>query len=73
MVDHHVLETEYMHFWKNVEEIIDHRPENQDQDYTHIKQKIIEPVGSCCTLIGRILLSKDIPNGEEISYLLYGT
>ncbi|CAF0919951.1 unnamed protein product [Adineta ricciae] len=71
LVDHHSLHSKLN---EEVVEIIDHHQVKENsiilKDYSKIK---IEPVGSCCTLIGeKLLASNRFQITNEIAYLLTG-
>jgi exopolyphosphatase len=70
LTDHNVLSNHQQAFASNVVEIIDH---HVDENKYSPKNKIIESVGSVCTLIGEIILEKELEIPLPILELLLGT
>ncbi|KAK6178506.1 hypothetical protein SNE40_013287 [Patella caerulea] len=72
LVDYHVLSPSLSDLESDVVKVIDHRP--IEKQWPVSCQTIIEPVGSCCTLIAdEILKNPDFPFDGIVNVLLYGT
>lgn len=73
LVDHNRLSgTQQVYIdngYANVFEIIDH---HEDEKRYTVEKRIIEPVGSTCTLIAEIILKTEIPS-LDVAILLLGT
>lgn len=72
LVDHHILAKNNQVFAGFVDEIFDHRPVDTSYEWGLQVRIQIEPVGSCCTLIGNeIFKSKLNILTKSLAYLLY--
>lgn len=73
LVDHNVLAPSDLGMEMSVIEIIDHHKEEHNNRFPRAKV-LIEPVGSCCTLVAEKLM-KEKPDllDENLAKLLYGT
>ncbi|ESO95061.1 hypothetical protein LOTGIDRAFT_81753, partial [Lottia gigantea] len=72
LVDHHVLAPNLSDLESSVVKVIDHRPISKQ--WPTSVECIIEPVGSCCTLIAEeVVGNPDFPFDGIVNVLLYGT
>lgn len=73
LVDHHILPENEEHLNNSILEVVDHRPIDPKISPI-ISKRVIEEVGSCCTLIANIILTEnqDILTAE-MAKLLYST
>lgn len=73
LVDHHILAKNDQVFAGFVDEIFDHRPVDSSYEWGPQVRVQIEPVGSCCTLIGNEILKSNNLNilTKPLAYLLY--
>lgn len=72
IVDHHVLPSKDAHLKDYVTEVLDHRPIDPSSNIT-TQNQLIDPVGSCCTLIAHKILQNNSTMTPEIAHLLHGT
>lgn len=73
LVDHHVLSKKDENLTDDIIEVIDHRPLDKSSQVDRTKV-LIDPVGSCCTLVANKIL-ETAPNllTKDVAELLYGT
>lgn len=73
LVDHHILSEDDANMSESVMKVIDHRPIDPSISVGEDK-RVIEQVGSCCTLVANIMLNYDgnILN-KELAHLLHST
>lgn len=72
LVDHHILAKNDQVFAGLVDQIFDHRPVDSSYEWGPQVKVQIEPVGSCCTLIGNEILKSNLNIlTKPLAYLLY--
>ncbi len=72
LIDHNVLSRQQQSFSEAVTEIIDHH--NDENNFDNLSKKVIEPVGSCATLVAsEVFAHRPEMIGKGIAKLLLGT
>ncbi|XP_075231394.1 exopolyphosphatase prune [Lycorma delicatula] len=74
LVDHHILPEDLQGLENSVIKVIDHRPIDKKSNWSN-EVVIIEPVGSCTTLVADEIIkeNKNIMTNENVALLIYGT
>lgn len=74
LVDHHVLPPADAYLQSSVVGVLDHRPLEPNAPTCEAGRMIVEPVGSCCTLVAEQVLARNPALLDPVTAsLLYGT